>query len=134
MVPRGHTPKSSEICIALFPDGKWHRAACLEVIPDPSGTRFTCIEVDHGHMHVIDLEFIRRIPKRFVEFLPYLAQQTILEGTENMDQISAALSERFSDILSDNSIVSLTVVSRLDDIYIVRIPKVRDMLSQEGLL
>ena len=34
-VARGHGPNLSEICIARCPDGKWYRAACLDVIPDP---------------------------------------------------------------------------------------------------
>lgn len=85
-------------------------------------------------MNIIDLNYIRRIPKRLVSFLPYLAQHTILEGTENLEEIPQALSERVSDILSENSVVTVSVVGRQDHLYIVRIPQVSDVLSQEGLL
>ena len=72
----------NEICIARFPDGKWYRAACVNVTPEAAGNQYTFLQADFGHISVIDVDFIRRIPKRFVEFLPFQSFQCILEGTE----------------------------------------------------
>lgn len=130
----GHTPTQNEICIARFPDGKWYRAACVEVVPDPSGTQYICVQVDFGQLHTIDVDWIRRIPERFVTLMPYLAQQTILEGTESMEQVSAELVNRVSDLLPVNSLITTSVLRREETFYIVSIPEVSAVLSKEGLL
>ena len=134
-ISRGHAPKLNEICIARFPDGKWYRAACLDS-HDAARSVYTCIQVDNGHVNLVDIAFIRRIPKRFVEFLAFQAHQAILEGTENIPQILHELTARFAEILPENSVKTISVVRRHDDgvALIVRIPEVGAILSQESLI
>lgn len=132
-IARGHGPKLNEICLALYPDGKWYRSVCLDVIADPAGSRYMCMQVDYGETHIIDIDDIRRIPRRFIDFLPYLAQHAILEGTDAMEEVKQDLVTRFSDILPKNSKVTVSVVSRVEITYIVRIPEVAEILASEGL-
>ncbi|XP_046653473.1 uncharacterized protein LOC124344087 [Daphnia pulicaria] len=132
-IARGHGPKLNEICLALYPDGKWYRSVCLDVIADPAGSRYMCLQVDYGETHIIDIDDIRRIPRRFIDFLPYLAQHAILEGTDAMEEVKQDLVTRFSDILPKNSKVTVSVVSRVEITYIVRIPEVAEILASEGL-
>lgn len=104
------------------------------MIADPAGNRFWCLQVDYGDTHIVDIDDIRRIPKRLIDFLPYLAVHAILEETKSMEEVKMDLINRFSDILPKNSKVTVNVVSREEVTYIVRIPEVSDILSSEGLL
>lgn len=133
-IVRGYGPKMNEICIARYGDGKWYRSACIDVIEDPAGRRYMCIQVDYGETHIVDVDDIRRIPKRLIDYLPYLAQHTILEGTESMEEVKPELVTRFGEILPTNSKVTVSVISRVDIAYIIRIPEVSAILSSEGLL
>lgn len=139
-VPHEHSPKVNEICIARFSDKKWHRAACKKIYYDsyPWGAGFDLIDVDG------DLEdqfafsrFIRRIPTRFFEFLPYVAHRTVLENVTG-ENLSRELFDLFEGFLPEKSIVSVSVVDCINDVCIVRIPTVRDRyllwLSQRGFL
>ncbi|KAI9555491.1 hypothetical protein GHT06_018006 [Daphnia sinensis] len=133
-IVRGYGPKMNEICIARYPDGKWYRSACLDEIADPAGKRYMCIQVDYGETHIVDVDDIRRIPKRLIDYLPYQAQHTILEGTESMEEVKTELSTRLGELLPNNSQVTVSVVSRIEMAYVVRIPQISAILSSEGLL
>lgn len=131
---RGYGPKLNEICIARYPDGKWYRSACIDEIADPAGKRYMCIQVDYGETHIVDVDDIRRIPKRLIDSLPYQAQHTILEGTESMEEVKTELSTRLGELLPNNSQVTVSVVSHVEMAYVVRIPEISAILSSEGLL
>lgn len=133
-IVRGYGPKLNEICIARYPDGKWYRSACIDEIADPAGKRYMCIQVDYGETHIVDVDDIRRIPKRLIDSLPYQAQHTILEGTESMEEVKTELSTRLGELLPNNSQVTVSVVSRVEMAYVVRIPEISAILSSEGLL
>ncbi|KZS17360.1 Uncharacterized protein APZ42_016991 [Daphnia magna] len=133
-IVRGYGPKLNEICIARYPDGKWYRSACIDEIADPAGKRYMCIQVDYGETHIVDVDDIRRIPKRLIDSLPYQAQHTILEGTESMEEVKTELSTRLGELLPNNSQVTVSVVSHVEMAYVVRIPEISAILSSEGLL
>ena len=138
-IARGHAPKLNEICIARFPDGKWCRAACKNVISNAAGTIYNCIQVDYGATHFLGIDFIRQIPRRFVEFLPLQAHRALLEGTENIHQQSPELVGRLDELLPVNSLKTLSIVRRQvngivrtpRETLIVRMPDVRAILSKE---
>lgn len=125
-ISHGHVPKLNEVCIARFADGNWYRAACVDVSPNAKETLFTCIQVDYGYIDKIDIPFIRRIPKRFVEFLPFQAHHAILEGFETIEIVSKELVVRLAEILPTNSVRTVNIVRRHDDhvAFVVRIPDV----------
>jgi hypothetical protein len=50
-----------------------------------------------------------------------------------MEEVKQDLVTRFSDILPKNSKVTVSVVSRVEITYIVRIPEVAEILASEGL-
>lgn len=108
----------------------------MEVVNEAAGKLYFCIQVDCGKLHYIDVTQIRRIPKRFVDYLPYLAQQTILEGTETLQVVETNLAHRFSELLPEGSIVTVTSAKRCegDEMYIVRLPEISATLTSEGLL
>ena len=88
-------------------------------------------------MHYIDIGFIRKIPKRFVDCLPFQAHRAILEGTENILRPSALAVSLLDEILPMNSEKTLSIVRRqVNDIvgmsryaFIVRMPEVLAILS-----
>lgn len=133
-ISRGHSPKMNEICIARYADGKWYRSACVDITEDVGGSVYSCVQVDCGNIQIIDVDSVRRIPKRFVEFLPFQAHQAILEGTETIEVIQPELATRVFEILPANCVRTVSVVGRFDIAFIVRIPEVSDILVKESLL
>lgn len=132
-VSRGFTPQSGEICIIRSSeDGHWYRAACLETQPPV----FLCYMVDYGKVLPVCFENIRRIPKRFVSFLPYQAATCVLKEMANVEpeNISEKVVARVAELLPENKVVDATVVSFDGDVYVVDIPTVSSVLKKEGLI
>lgn len=129
----GYTPIENEICIVKSPnDGLWYRAAAAsQATENPSV--FFCILVDYGQILEVGVQDIRRIPKRFVDYLPYIAQQAVLKEVKDVD-IGERLDVRIRSLLPENSVVSARVVDRSDLLYIVDIPSVSKILKEERLL
>ena len=115
-------------------DEGWYRGACLQIISDGSTNSFEFILVDFGSIVTCSAEDVRRIPKRFVECLPYIAQHAILKGCENISEVSENLAKRVAELLPVNTIVEVKVENRADTSYIVDIPSVYSVLKAEGLL
>jgi len=127
-----HCPKNNEICIVRFPNGQWYRAFCTGL--DSNGTGYVCQQVDYSEKHIIDASDIRRITPCLVNFLPFLTQHAILEGTESMNEVEPKLVSRLKKILHENTVVDVVVVRRGEGSYIVHIPKISHTLSFEGLI
>ena len=128
----GHIPAETEICIVKSPnDGLWYRAAALQA--EANSSSFLCILVDYGQMLSVGVGDVRRIPKRFVELMPYVAQQAVLNDVKDGD-VDEKLGARICSLLPENSFVSARVVGRSDLLYVVDIPSVGKILLQEGLL
>jgi hypothetical protein len=131
----GHTPAEGEICIVRsMEDDGWYRGTCLQVFSGGSTNSFQFLQVDFGSIITCFADDVRRIPKRFVESLPYVAQHAILKGCENITEISENLVRRSKELLPVNAPVEVKVESRFDTSYIVDIPSVYSVLKAEGLL
>lgn len=139
----GHLPKVGEICLVFskVEDGEkmaWYRAVCLDIISSDSlgGRRFLCLQVDYGRIVAADVSDIRRIPKRLVHHLPYVAQQAVLLGCDGMEAIPDALAARVAELLPEGSCVEARVVGRQSEseLLIVDVPSVSSALRQEGML
>lgn len=122
----------NEVCIVKSPkDGLWYRAAVLRATDRPSV--LLCILVDYGQMLAVAVKDIRRIPKRFVDYMPYMVQQAVLSQVKD-GHIDEKLGARICSLLPDNSFVPVRVVARNDLLYVVDIPSVSKILLEEGLL
>ena len=127
----GHTPVCNEVCIIKSPvDGLWYRAAMLSA----QGSEFAFILVDYGQLLSVAVGDIRRIPKRFVDSVPYIAQPAMLNEVRHVLELDDQLGARISALLPENSFVPLRVVSRNGRVYAVDIPSVSKILLEEGLL
>ena len=136
-------PSEGEMCLlrrapslpskSATPD--WFRAACLRVSEDKDVKSFLLILVDSGEVvedaSVCDL---RRIPKRFVTWCPYLAHHAILRPTLHMENVSLQLMERTAQLLSPGSEVDAIIVERNGPAYVVDIDSVTNVLHSESLL
>lgn len=136
----GHTPKVGEVCLVLSPllvedeegEGKlvWYRAACLYMIESDS---YLCILVDYGRIVAVDSICIRRIPKRLVHFLPFVAQQAVLLGLEEGD-VTEELVQRFKQLVPDGCQIEARVCKKEGEGYVIELPSIASILLQEGLL
>lgn len=129
----GHTPMEGEVCIVKSPeDGLWYRAAVLQA----TDYSWLCILIDYGQILTISSEHIRRIPKRFVDYMPFVAQRAMLNELKDIapEKIDERLVTRISTLLPENSFVSVRVVGQQDLAYVVEIPSVTKILLDEGLL
>lgn len=122
------------IYMVKYPDGKWYRAVCVEATSYGAGNSYGFIQVDGGTYHCADVESVRRIPTRFVNFMPFLAQQGKLVEVESIPEVSEKLINRFSELLPAQSVVSAEVVRREELSYVVRLPEIGAVLSSEGLI
>jgi len=129
----GYTPVNGEICIVQSPkDGRWCRAAVLQ--PTDCNSVFLVFLVDYGEVLSIPVENMRRIPKRFVDCIPYIAHQAELNVCQGITKMDDKLRARVSALLPTNSRVSVRVVARSDVAYVVEIPSVSKVLREEGLV
>ena len=134
-VALGHTPTEGEICIVRsLEDGDWYRGACVQVISGGSTNSFQFLLVDFGSVITCFADDVRRIPKRFVDGHPFVAQHAILKGCEHMEVISEILAKRVAELLPINAPVEVKVESRTDLAFVVDIPSVYSVLKSESLL
>ena len=115
-------------------DEGWYRGACLQIISDGSTNSFEFILVDFGSIVTCSAEDVRRIPKRFVDGHPFVAQHAILKGCEHMEVVSEILAKRVAELLPINAPVEVKVESRTDLAFVVDIPSVYSVLKSESLL
>lgn len=127
-VSMGHTPGEGEICLVQS-EGAWYRAACLD-LNDPH----LVLLVDYGKMMHARSADIRRIPKRFVAGLPFLASHSILKGFENEEEPASNVSARVSQLLPFGEVVDVTFIRRDGDAIVLDIPAVSAVLKSEGLI
>ena len=131
----GHSPVVGEICIVRsIEENNWFRGACLKRIEGGSTPTFEFALVDFGDVIQVFPDDIRRIPKRFVDVLPYVAQAVILKGCENMEEVGPNLIKRVKELLPINSHVDVNVKIMDSNLYIVDIPSVSSVLKNEGLI
>ena len=127
----GHTPIEGEVCIVRsMEDEGWYRGACLQT----ASNSFQFLLVDFGSMVTCFTDDVRRMPKRFVECLPYVAQHAILKGCENIPEIGEDLAKRVTELLPVNALVEVKVENKADTSYVVDIPSVYSVLKAECLL
>jgi len=130
-----YVPKEGEICIVRSSKDKlWYRAAVLE--PTSCPTELMCILVDYGTIIIVASEHIRKIPKRFVDYLPFVAQQAVLKELQHIapEDVDKKLVARISALLPEKSFITARVVGRNDHMYVVEIPSISKILLDEGLL
>lgn len=101
-------------------------------------TLFVCVQVDYGSMIYQDVHNLRRIPKRFVNPLPYLAIQGILKEATQMFETNAPLNEklrkRLPELLPVKTVLNVNIVRPEAGAYIIEIPEIGEKLVSEGLL
>jgi tudor domain-containing protein 1/4/6/7 len=134
----GFSPNAGEICMVRFSrpmdsSPYWYRGACLQVVEEDGSKNYFMILVDFGNYAMVDHTDLRRIPKRFVNFCPFVAQQAVLKDVQNLD-VSDALAERVAELLPLYSKVECKVVDREGPAYIIDIPSVSSVLRSEGLI
>jgi tudor domain-containing protein 1/4/6/7 len=134
----GFSPNAGEICMVrlrrpMDSSPYWYRGACLQVVDEDGCKNYFMILVDFGDVVVVDHSDLRRIPKRFVDFCPFVAQQAILKDVQNLD-VSDALAQRVAELLPLYSKVECKVVDRDGAAYVIDIPSVSSVLRSEGLI
>jgi len=130
----GYCPIEGEICIVKSPkDGRWYRAAVLQTTDSPV---VLCVLVDYGRIQTIAVEHIRKIPNRFINYIPFAAQQAVINELKDIapGDMNEKLAARVSALLPHNSFVTTRVVGRNDPLYVVEIPSITNILLEEGLL
>ena len=134
----GFSPNVSEISMVRFrrpmdSSPYWYRGACLQVVDEDNSKIYFMLLVDFGDMAIVDCADLRRIPKRFVDFCPFVAQQAILKDVQNLD-VSEALAQRVAELLPLYCKVECKVVDRDGVAYVIDIPSVSSVLRSEGLI
>ena len=134
----GFSPNVSEISMVRFKrpmdsSPYWYRGACLQVVDEDNSKIYFMLLVDFGDMAIVDCADLRRIPKRFVDFCPFVAQQAILKDVQNLD-VSEALAQRVAELLPLYCKVECKVVDRDGVAYVIDIPSVSSVLRSEGLI
>lgn len=130
----GYLPGVNEICMARSPsNGLWHRAACLMQV-ECYGSVSNChvILVDRGSVELLDIADIRRIPRRFVDFCPFIAHQALIKELSAVETVDDKLADRIRELLPAGSRVETSVIGREDAAYVVSIPQVTKMMIEEG--
>lgn len=132
-VSLGHVVEENLIYIVRYPDGKWYRAACIEIASDGAGNAYGFLQVDRGQIHYTTIDHIRRIPARFINYLPFLCHQVELAEVETINDPPAKLTNRFKELLTEKPVVEAEVV-KSGEFYVIRLPEISAILSQERLI
>ena len=129
----GHSPSLNEICMVRDSDC-WHRAACIQA---GATEQAMVVLVDSGETQCKVVTDILRIPKRFVDWCPFMANLSILN--ELRDNLESPHNEKMraiaAELLPPGSCVSLQIVAReADGTVYVDMPHLSTALKANGFI